>query len=158
MGKKILKSKHNTKIAVMNFILFATASAFFFALTFFLRKQAGKYVPVSTAYFIETAMQMVLMSLAFLLFSPEAKGGFEIKSFQGYTFAALAGITVVVGVALSYLSLKLGLLSNYQAITSPAQIIFALLIGVLFASESFTLKQFFGIIISIGGIMLIILK
>ncbi len=142
----------------MNFIIFAIASAFFFALTFFFRKLAGALIPVQTAYFIETCMQMLLMTLAFFLFFPQAKEGFSMKFTKGYVFAALAGVTVVVGVLLSYVALKLGLLSKYQAIASPAQIIFAGMIGMLLIGESFTLRQLIGTIVSIAGILLIVFK
>src|SRR5258708_5200908 len=140
----------------MSFIIFAAGSALFFAITFFLRKQAGNLIPIQTAYFIETCMQMALITIAFFVLSPGIK--FESKSMLGYIFAAFAGITVVIAVGLSYLALKLGFLSTYQAITSPSQIIFAVLLGVLLINESFSVKQVIGTVISIAGILLIILK
>lgn len=101
---------------------------------------------------------MMLMIFAFLLLSPEMHRGFNLQNIKGYGFAALAGIVVVIGVGLSYLALKLGLLSKYQAIASPAQIIFAGLLGIMLSSESFSFRQIFGTIIAIGGILLIVLK
>lgn len=165
MAKNILKKKqrklkqlNHKQTDLMNFIIFSVASAFFFALTFFLRKQAGKIIPVTTAYFIETCVQMVLMILILFFLSQETKTIVAFKSAKGYIFASFAGITVVAAVFLSYLALKFGLLSEYQAITSPAQILFAVLVGMLLLSESFTLKQMVGMIISIIGILLIIFR
>lgn len=122
----------------MQFLILAIASAFFFALTFFLRKQAGKFIPVSTAYFIETTAQMILMVFAFFMFAPEAKTGFSFHNLKGYGFALLAGMAVVIGVFLSYFALRLGFLSKYQAITGPAQIIFAGMLGFILSGEVFS--------------------
>lgn len=142
----------------MNFIILSIITAFFFAVTFFLRKQAGTLIPLSTAYFIETCMQMILMTTVFFLLSPEAKHGFDFGNIKGYMFAGLAGLTVVVGVGISYIALKMGTLSAYQAITSPAQIIFAVLLGALLLSEAISVKQIIGILVAIGGILLIVIK
>lgn len=141
----------------MNYIIFSITSALSFALTFFLRKLAGKETSLSTAYFIETCIQMLIMIIVFLLASPEIRRGFDLKS-KGIPFAVLAGITVVIGVFSNYFALKTGLFSKVVAITSPAQIIFGLLLGVLLASDSLSLKQIIGVIISIAGMYLIIIK
>jgi len=153
--KKVSRSKTSV---LMSFIILAIASAFFFALTFFLRKQAGKFIPVSTAYFLETCMQMALMVLVFFLFSPDVHKGISPQIFKGGFFALLAGMTVVIGVGLSYLALRMGFLSSYQAITSPAQIIFAILLGIFLTQETFSLRQVLGTLVAVGGILLIVIK
>src|SRR5438477_10480826 len=117
----------------MNFIIFSVSSAFFFALTFFFRKLAGKTLPLNLAYFVETCMQMLIMLIVFIILSPELRKGLDFKN-KGLPFAILAGITVVTGVLLNYLALKTGVLSKVVSITSPAQIIFGVLIGVLITS------------------------
>lgn len=163
MARNILKKKAKDKArfkktALMEFLILAIASAFFFAVTFFLRKQAGSFVPVSTAYFIETSMQMILMVAVFFYFSQNGHKGISFNQpVKGYWYAALAGITVVIGVGLSYLALRIGFLSKYQAITSPAQIIFAGLIGMLFAGEDLSVKQIVGTCIAICGILLVVI-
>jgi uncharacterized membrane protein len=163
MAKSTLKqnkkvSKSQKPASLMNFIIVSILTAFFFALTFFLRKQAGEFIPIQTAYFIETSMQMTLMTTAFFLLSPEVKHGFDLNNIKGYMFAGLAGITIVGGVGLSYLALRMGALSTYQSITAPSQIIFAILLGTLLLREPLTIKQIVGTAVAVAGVLIIIVK
>lgn len=141
----------------MNYIIFSISAALSFALTFFLRKLAGKETSLTTAYFIETCIQMLIMSIIFFLMSPDIRKGFDFKS-KGLPIAALAGVTIVIGVFSNYFALKTGLFSKVVAITSPAQIVFGLLLGMLLAGDSFSLKQIIGVIVSIIGMYLVIIK
>lgn len=141
----------------MNYIFFSLSTAFFFALTFFFRKLAGKNLSLSTAYFIETCTQMIIMLIVFLLISPDIRKGFEFKS-KGLTFAILAGIMVVIGVLCNYLALKNGAFAKVVSLTSPVQIIIGVLLAILLAGDSLNVKQITGIIISIAGIYLVIAK
>lgn len=141
----------------MNYIIFSITTAFFFALTIFLRKLAGKEMSISSAFFIETCIQLIITAIVFLIVSSEIRKNLDFNQ-KGITLAALAGISIVTGVFLNYLALKTGLFSKVVAITSPAQIIFGVLLGVFLASDSLSLKQIIGIIISIAGMYLIIIK
>lgn len=141
----------------MNYIVFSISTAFFFALTIFLRKLAGKEISIYSAYLIETLMQMAIMIIVFFLLSPEFKKGLDFKT-KGLAFATLAGITIVIGVLSNYLALKSGLFSKVVSITSPGQIIFGVLLGIFLASDSLSLKQIIGIIISVVGMYLVIVK
>ena len=75
---------------------------------------------------------------------------------SGMGYAALAGVMVALGVGTNILALKSGLLSKVSVITSPSQIIFAVLLGLLFLGEALTLKQFMGAVLAIIGIILMI--
>ncbi len=141
----------------MSYLIFSICAALSFALTFFLRKLAGKETSLTTAYFIETCIQMLIMIIIFFLISPDIRKGFDFKS-KGIPFAALAGLTIVIGVFANYFALKTGIFSKVVAITSPAQIIFGLLLGILLAGDSITLKQIIGVVISLMGMYLIVIK
>jgi len=141
----------------MNFLFFSIASAFLFALTFFLRKNAGQSISLTGAYFIETIVQMLVVLLVFGTLLLQTREKFDIHN-KGVLFATLAGLTVVIGVVLNYAALKTGLLSKVVAITSPAQILFGVLLGLLVFRESLTFIQILGTILSIVGIVLILQK
>lgn len=141
----------------MQFIAFAIISAFLFALTFLLRKNAGQLIPLTTAYFIETCVQMLIVLLLFGVMLFQTRQRIDLHN-KGVLFAALAGLTVVIAVALNYAALKTGLLSKVVGITSPAQILFGVLLGLIIFRESLTSTQILGTILSIAGIVLILQK
>ena len=141
----------------MKVILYSVVSAFMFAITFLLRKQAARTLSLQTAYIFESITQIILLVAIFALTAPELKRGLATKE-AGIGLALLAGITVTMGVFLNYLALKSGLLSRVVTITSPAQIIFGVLLGLLLAGENVGTKQGLGIILSIAGILLIVSK
>jgi uncharacterized membrane protein len=101
---------------------------------------------------------MLIVSIIFFLISPDIRKGFDFKSKGLPIAAALAGVTIVIGVFSNYFALKTGLFSKVVAITSPAQIIFGLLLGIFLAGDSITLKQIIGVVISILGMYLVIIK
>lgn len=138
----------------MQSIAFAIGSAFLFAFTFFLRKQATKSLSTSTAYFIETVVQFILLLLFVSFFSPDFRKGLVFKGI-GVQFALLAGITITLGVILNYLALKSGFLSKVVSITSPSQILFGLFFGFILLREVITAKQILGVIFGIIGIILV---
>ncbi|RJR16385.1 hypothetical protein C4579_00300 [Candidatus Microgenomates bacterium] len=138
----------------MTYVISSVVSALFFALTFFFRKQAGKYISLQAALVVEVIIELALLAIVFFLTSEEIKKGIPLDN-KGIQFAALAGVAVVVGVSLNFLALKLGPLSKVTSITSPAQIIFGILIGALLLREPLTIKHIFGSILGIAGILLL---
>ncbi len=141
----------------MNFILFSIGTGLFFALAFFFRKLAGPTLSLTTAYFVETCIQMAIMLVVFFTVSPHAERVLDFKN-KGFAYAALAGAMVVIAIILNYLALKTGGVARTVGITSPAQIIFGTLIGILILGESFTARQIVGTVVSIIGILLIVFK
>lgn len=141
----------------MNVIIFPITAAFFFAITFFLRKQAGVSISPISAYFIESCIQLLVISMILFFFTSNSKEIFDIKN-KGLIFAGIAGFTITVGVLLNYFSLKSDLLSKVISITSPAQIIFGILIAMLLLGEHLSIRQFIGISLSISGILLMTFK
>lgn len=61
------------------------------------------------------------------------------------------------GAGATEINIKNGSLSKVVAITSPTQIIFGVLIGVILLKEALTIQQFIGIGLSILGIVLVVL-
>jgi len=161
MARNILKKKQkktkSKKTAFMQFIFLALAAAFLFALTFYFRQQAGKYLPTPVALSIEVTVEFVILFLLALIFSPQVLKTLTFHT-KGIQFAAMGGAAVAIGVVLNFLALRTGFLSKVVAITSPSQIIFGLIIAFILAGESFTFKQIIGTIISIVGLLLIVLK
>ena len=139
----------------MTYIIFSISTALFFAITFFLRKQASASLSLQTALVIEVFIQLVILVAIFFLTAPELKKGFDLRS-NGVWYAVLAGIFVVVGVGSNFLALKNGGLSKVVAITSPSQIIFGVLIGVIILKETLTIQQMIGMGLSILGIVLVV--
>lgn len=141
----------------MNFIIFSLGTGLFFALAIFFRKNAGFNLSPTTAYFIETCVQFAIMLAVFLILSPQSEKVFDFKN-KGLSYAALAGVMIVIAILLNYWALKTGGVARTIGITSPAQIIFGTLLGVLLLGESFTTRQILGTILSILGILLIVFK
>jgi len=140
----------------MTYIIFSIGSAFFFALTFLLRKFALKSISLQSALFFEALIEFVILLIVFLYFSPELKKGIDFKS-KGLLFAALAGLSVTIAVALNYFAVKSGLLSKVVAITSPSQIIFGVLLGTILLGETLTFRQIVGFIFGIIGVILTVI-
>jgi len=137
----------------MEYVLFSITSAFFFALTFLLRKLATKSISLQSALFFETLVEFAILAVVFFLFSPEFKRGIDFKS-KGFLLASFAGVAVTLGVALNYFAVKSGLLSKVVAITSPSQIIFGALLGILLLGDTLTFRQIVGFIFGIIGVIL----
>lgn len=137
----------------MTYVIFSIASAFFFALTFLLRKLATKSISLQSALFFEALVEFVILLIIFLCFSPELKKGIDFKS-KGLLFASLAGLSVTVAVVLNYFAVKSGLLSKVVAIASPSQIIFGVLLGTMLLGEALTFRQIIGFIFGIIGVIL----
>lgn len=140
----------------MNYLVFSIGTALFFALTFFLRKQATKTISLTTAFLIEAITETIILIIIFLYSSTMLKRGVDVK-LSGALYAILAGATVTIGVGLNYLALKTGFLSRVTAITSPSQIIFALFLGVLLLGDSLTIRQLAGIALGIISVILLTL-
>ncbi|MGH7245721.1 MAG: EamA family transporter [Candidatus Levyibacteriota bacterium] len=141
----------------MNFLIFSISSAFLFALTFYFRKLATKFISVPTAFYLEALVYVVLSLVIFFFLAPELKKGIDLRN-KGVWFALLAGAGLFAGVGLNYLALKTGFLSRVVAVTSPSQIIFGVMLGILLSNETFTLQQAIGTLVTIIGMLLIILK
>lgn len=138
----------------MGWLFYSIASALFFAATFLLRKLAVKTMPFNLALLVEVAVEIILLTLAFFIF-PGGRG--MITKNTGVGYAALAGVMVTLGVGANILALKSGFLSKVSAITSPSQIIFAVLLGMLLLKESLTLVQLAGALLATVGIILMVL-
>lgn len=138
----------------MNYIWWSISSALFFALTFLLRKLAVKSIPFNLALLVEVAIEMVLLTVAFFLL-PGSRGALTKNS--GLIYAALAGVMITLGVGANILALKEGLLSRISVITSPSQIMFTVLLGVLFLKDSLTVVQIIGALLATIGIILMII-
>lgn len=74
---------------------------------------------------------------------------------NGILLALLAGTFVVAAVTLNYLALKGGFLSKVIGITSPAQIVFGVLLGLIILRENLTLVQGIGVVLSVIGVILL---
>lgn len=141
----------------MNIILLPIAGALFFALTFFLRKQSGTSISPITAYFIESCIQLIIISFIFFFFSSSNKEILDFKN-KGLIFAGVAGLTITAGVLLNYFALRTDSLSRVVAITSPAQIIFGVVIAIIFLGDSLSSRQIVGTVLGTIGIVLVIYK
>lgn len=64
----------------MNFAIPTILSAFIFALTFYFRKQAIRYLPPTAALVVEVCIQLLIVALFFMLFSPDVKRGIDLRS------------------------------------------------------------------------------
>lgn len=140
----------------MNFAIPTILSAFIFALTFYFRKQSIKYVSPTAALVIEVCIELIVVGLFFMLFSPEVKRGIDFRS-KGVFFAGIAGACIGVGVLLNYIALRSGFLSKVVAVTSPSQIIFGAMLGALLLREGFTFKQIVGTILGIVSVFMLVL-
>lgn len=138
----------------MSVTLLAIVSALFFAITFLLRKQAIRFIPFELAFLIESIIYLVAPLIMFMVL-PSAVKKAALNNTGGMLFAFLTGIFVVGGVALSYMALKDGFLSKVISITSPAQILFGVVLGILFFSENLTYIQIIGVVFSIVGVILL---
>ncbi|MBI2616966.1 EamA family transporter [Candidatus Gottesmanbacteria bacterium] len=132
---------------------YAIGSAFLFALIFLFRKQAAITIPIHIAFIIELAVATLI--LGFLIFLFSNKKDFSGLNSQGILFATLAGISLVAAVFLNYLALHFGTLSKIISLSSPAQIIFGVLIGVFLLKDSLSIPQIVGVVLSIAGILLV---
>jgi transporter family protein len=141
----------------VNIVIFPITAAFFFALTFFFRKQAGISISPITAYLIESIIQLSIVLLIFFFFNSNTKEIIDFKN-KGLIFAGIAGLTITGGVLLNYFALRTDSLSKVVAITSPAQIIFGVAIALIFLGDSLTLRQMLGTILGTIGIVLVIYK
>lgn len=139
----------------MPFVLTSILSAVFFALTFYFRKQAGKFISTPAALAVEVIVEVLLISFFFMYAAPEFKKGLDFLS-KGVLFASLAGIMIAIGVILNFESLKSGFLSKVIIITSPSQIIFGVILGYLLIQEAITLKQIIGAVFAIIAIILMV--
>jgi uncharacterized membrane protein len=137
-------------------ILIPIASAFLFALTFYFRKLAVKVLPIQLAYLLETAVQLVILSILFFVFPFEWKKYLDVQT-HAPLYALLAGVFVTAGVLLNYQALQFGFLSKIIAIMSPSQIIFGVLIGMILAKETLSVQQVIGVVFGIVGIGLVVL-
>lgn len=138
----------------MNYVLLSLSSALFFALTFLLRKLAVRTIPFNLALLVEVVIEMVLLTVAFFVL-PGSRGAL-VKN-TGFGYAALAGVMVTLGVGANILALRSGFLSKVSAITSPSQIIFAVLLGALLLKESLTVVQLLGALLAATGIILMLI-
>ena len=111
-------------------------------------------MPFNLVLLIEVAVEIILLTIAFFVL-PGSRG-VMVKN-VGVGYAALAGVMVTLGVGANILALKSGFLSKVSAITSPSQIIFAVLFGILLLGETLTVKQLLGAFLSIIGIILMVL-
>ena|SRR3989344_8447763 len=89
----------------MNYILSAVLSAYFFALTFFARKQASKYISLPLALVVEVVIELVILTVYFVLVAAEYKKGIDWSS-NGIHYALLAGFAVTMGVVLNFCCTK----------------------------------------------------
>ena len=138
----------------MNYIWWSVSSALFFAATFLLRKLAVKTIPFNLALLVEVVVEVTLLTIAFFVL-PGGKG--VLVKNTGFGYAALAGVMVTLGVGANILALRSGFLSKVSAITSPSQIIFAVLLGMLLLKESLTAIQLAGAFLATVGIVLMVL-
>jgi uncharacterized membrane protein len=137
----------------MTYIIFSVISAFLFALTFLLRKLATKTISLQSALFFEVFIEFALLAIVFFLSSPEFKKGIDFRS-NGILISILTGVVVTIGVITNYLAVKSGFLSKVVTITSPSQIIFGVILGLILLGETLTFKQILGFLFGIIGIIL----
>ena len=78
------------------------------------------------------------------------------KLLSKLNYAALAGVMVTLGVGANIMALRSGFLSRVSAITSPSQIIFAVLLGIILLKESLTAVQLLGALLAAIGIILML--
>lgn len=135
-------------------IIYALASALLFAITFFFRKQAVRTMPIQLAFLVESIIYIFIPLIMFLIL-PQAVRKSALQNTNGILYAILAGIFVVGGVALNYLALKDGFLSKVISVTSPAQIIVGVTLGMVLLRENLTQGQLVGVILGIISIVLI---
>lgn len=135
------------------FLLYTIASAFLFALTFFFRKQAAKFLSPYIALTIELIIALVILfaTLA-LIFFQKKELSFDRN---GIIYALIAGVFLAGGLITNFLALKSGFLTKVVSIASPSQIIFGVILGLLFLNENLNTVQIVGIILSIVGIVFV---
>ncbi|MBI2640983.1 EamA family transporter [Candidatus Roizmanbacteria bacterium] len=141
----------------LSFFIYSIGTAFFFALTFVFRKLALKKLSPLTAYAIEAAIQIFILVVLVIFFLMRTQQLENIKSKSGL-FALIAGITTLVAIFLNYFALKTGFLSKVVSVTSPSQIIFGVLLGLIIFQEKLTIAQMIGSLLAIIGIYLIVFK
>lgn len=138
-------------------IVYAILSALFFSLTFLFRKIAVSFVSTQAAFLIEAVIYLFLSLVIFFIFFVNSKKDIELN-WNGLLYAVFAGVFVVLGVFLNYLALRSGYLSKIIAITSPSQIIFGALLGIILLKENLTFIQLFGALLSVVGVVLLTVK
>lgn len=134
--------------------LYAISTALFFAITFFLRKQAVRFIPFQFAFLIESIFYLLFPLILFLILPGPTKKA-AIQNFSGIKLAFFAGIFAFIGVTLNYLALKNGFLSKIVSVQMLAQIIFGILLGYVLLKESISVIQFAGIILGLISVILI---
>lgn len=135
-------------------IVYAIISALLFAVTFLFRKQAVQFIPIQLAFLIESVFYLIIPLILFFIL-PSAVRKAAMQSTNGIIYACFAGIFVVAGVSLNYLALKGGLLSKIISITSPAQIIFGVLLGLLLLKDTLNTSQMIGVLLGIVSVILV---
>ena len=138
----------------MPYAALAVTSALLFALTFLFRKQAVSLIPVQLAFLVESIFYIIIPLILFIVM-PVGERKAALHNSQGILYALLAGIFVFIGVGLNYLALKEGYLSKVISITSPAQILFGVLLGILLLKENLSAIQILGVFFSIIGVLLL---
>ena len=139
----------------MIYVFYTILGALFFSLTFYFRKMATKTISLSRALLVEASIEVVILIIVFLVVTSGSKLNLSAFKEKGVIYAALAGLSVTVGVGLNYLALKGGLMSKIAAINGPANVIFGVIIGIILLADVLTIKQIIGIILAVMGIIFI---
>ncbi len=135
-------------------ILYAIGSALAFAVIFLLRRQAGKVLPAPVSVGIEALVAfIILLVTSLILFHRPEK--FPALSKEGISIAVLAGVVYAIGVVLNVMALRSDSFARIVTITSPSQIMFAILIGMLVLGERLNAVQYAGVAFCIIGIFLL---
>ncbi|MBI3380140.1 EamA family transporter [Candidatus Gottesmanbacteria bacterium] len=135
-------------------IFYSIGTALLFAIGFFFRKQALGLLPLPVILWIEYFVAYTTAFIVFFFFIIN-KSQVPINNVKGIIFASLTGLFVFLGIVLNYLALRSDSLSKVVSITSPAQIVFAVILGIIFLKDNLTVIQMFGIFLSVVGIVLI---
>ena len=137
---------------MQSWIVYAVGSAFFASLVALFGKIGISHIDSTLA----TTVRSIIMAL-FLIVVVLYFGKFEnIKTLdsKAMTFIVLSGVAGALSWLLYFVALKRGPISGVVALDRTS-VVFALVLALLFAGESFRWKALFGaVLVSIGAILM----
>jgi bacterial/archaeal transporter family protein len=133
----------------MDWIVYSLLSTLFFGLWGILSKIALNHISFASLFIYDCLAYLIggLIALYFNEFKLET-------NYKGIIYSLLYGAAGIIATLLFILAVTKGKASLVTAITAAYPCV-TILLAIIFLNENLTLKQFFGIILSIAGVILI---
>lgn len=135
----------------MNWLFYALLSTLLYGIWGVFSKLAANHINASSLFIYDCLVFFIGGLIALYV------NGFKFEfNATGVIFSLLYGITGMVATLLFIIAVSKGKASLVTGITAVYPCV-TIILAMLFLKETITLKQFFGIILSVAGILLIAL-